>query len=275
MKILALGRCVLVGAAAALLAGCGGSQPPLSLSPQGFSPQHSHAETAYNILHSFSKQPEDGSNPAADLIEVRGVLYGTTTTGGSLRYGTVFSITKSGEETVLHSFGGSGDGANPSARLLNVNGVLYGTTADGGTKGGGTVFSTKLDGTEKTIYNFDSTYGKRDNGYGPVAGLIDVDGVLYGTTQHGGASYCGMFLSCGTVFSMTTGGKLKVLHRFGHGYDGAEPLAPLLNVNGTLYGTTSSGGRNNYNGTVFSITTAGQYRTIYNFGTNQGDAGYP
>ncbi len=34
MKIIVLGRCVLVGAAAALLAGCGGSQPPLSLSPQ-------------------------------------------------------------------------------------------------------------------------------------------------------------------------------------------------------------------------------------------------
>ncbi len=32
-------------------------------------------------------------NPDADLINVNGTLYGTTLTGGSDRYGTVFSIT--------------------------------------------------------------------------------------------------------------------------------------------------------------------------------------
>ncbi|MGA8326822.1 MAG: choice-of-anchor tandem repeat GloVer-containing protein, partial [Candidatus Cybelea sp.] len=55
--------------------------------------------------------------------------------------GTVFSVTTSGTETVLHSFGGSGDGAHPDASLLNVNGTLYGTTGGGGAHGDGTVFS--------------------------------------------------------------------------------------------------------------------------------------
>ncbi|MGA8532801.1 MAG: choice-of-anchor tandem repeat GloVer-containing protein [Candidatus Tumulicola sp.] len=264
-----------LSAAAALLGGCGGSRPLLSDSPQGFASQQSLGQQAYNILHEFGVSPDDGKNPSADLINVKGTLYGTTLGGGSHIYGTVFKITKTGQETVLHSFGAPGDGVNPAARLLNVNGTLYGTTASGGSKGGGTVFSIKLDGTEKIIYDFDSTYGKRDNGYGAVAGLIDVDGTLYGTTEHGGVAYCGMFLSCGTVFSITMSGKYKVLHRFGHGYDGANPKAALLDVNGTLYGTTSSGGRYNYNGTVFSITTTGQYRTVYNFGTSQGDGGYP
>jgi uncharacterized repeat protein (TIGR03803 family) len=248
---------------------------PLRMSLQRFGQENLHGDGPYNILHSFSKVTGDGSNPDADLINVKGTLYGTTFVGGSYGSGTVFSITKSGVETILHSFGAPGDGINPAARLLNVNGTLYGTTTYGGAKGGGTIFSIKQDGAEKAIYNFDSTYAKRDNGYYPVAGLIDVDGILYGTTEHGGVAYCGQFLSCGTVFSVTTSGKYKVLHRFGHGYDGANPTAPLLIVNGTLYGTTSSGGRYNYNGTVFSITTTGHYRTIYDFGTNQGDAGYP
>ena len=143
---------------AALLAGCGGSQPPLSLSPGGLTPQQSLGRWAYHILHPFGRSAGDGVNSSADLIDVQGTLYGTTVGGGSYGGGTVFSITTSGEETVLHSFGGSGDGANPSARLLNVNGTLYGTTAQGGANYGGTVFSMSLDGTEKVLHSFDYPY---------------------------------------------------------------------------------------------------------------------
>ncbi len=261
-------RSALVGAAAALLAGCGGSQPPLSLSAQGLSRQQSHAETAYNILHEFGVSPDDGKNPSADLINVKGTLYGTTVGGGSHIYGTVFSITKSGEETVLHSFGGPSDGVNPNARLLYVNGTFYGTTTNGGTRevySDGTVFSMTPSGTEKVLRTFAEKYSyyAPNGGLHPNAGLIDVDGTLYGTTQQGGNE-----LSCGTVFSITTSGNFKVLHKFcATNYDGANPAAALLNVDGTLYGTTSGGGTGGH-GTVFSITTAGKYHTLYSFGVN-------
>ncbi|MGA8534792.1 MAG: choice-of-anchor tandem repeat GloVer-containing protein [Candidatus Tumulicola sp.] len=271
MKILALGRSALGACASvALLAACssGGSQLPLSPSPQGLSRQQSHAETAYNILHEFGVSPDDGKNPSADLINVKGTLYGTTVGGGSHIYGTVFKITKTGQETVLHSFGMSGDGANPTARLLNVNGTLYGTTSGGG-KGGyysaGTVFSLTPSGTEKVLHSFTSgsSYYAPNGGLHPNAGLIDVDGTLYGTTQQGGNE-----LSCGTVFSITTSDNFKVLHKFcATNYDGANPAAALLNVDGTLYGTTSGGGTGGH-GTVFSITTAGKYRMLYGFGTH-------
>jgi uncharacterized repeat protein (TIGR03803 family) len=60
-------------------------------------------------------------------------------------------------------------------------------------------------------------------------------GKLYGTTSLGGA------YGKGTVFSMSlTGSNEKVLHSFGHGSDGATPLAGLIDVKGTLYGTTSA-----------------------------------
>ena len=48
---------------------------------------------------------------------------------------------------------------------------------------------------------------------------------------------------CGTVFSVTPGGTEKVLHSFGEAGDGANPLwADLIDVSGTLYGTTNAGG---------------------------------
>ena len=40
---------------------------------------------------------------------------------------------------------------------------------------------------------------------------------------------------------MSLSGKEKLLHSFGYGTDGATPLAGLIDVSGTLYGTTSAG----------------------------------
>ena len=97
------------------------------------------------VLYSFKGRP-DGANPHGALLNVNGTLYGTTLGGGAhcLKHGgcgTVFSITTSGAETVLHSFGGSGGGRNPEAGLIDVKGTLYGTTLEGGASDDGTVFS--------------------------------------------------------------------------------------------------------------------------------------
>ncbi|HEY1681470.1 MAG TPA: choice-of-anchor tandem repeat GloVer-containing protein [Candidatus Tumulicola sp.] len=260
-----------LSAAAALLAGCGGSQPPLSLSPDGLASQQSRGSQAYHILHEFGDSAGDGTNPTAELINVKGTLYGTTRNGGANGAGTVYSITKTGEEKVLYSFSGlaftsSSDGAQPTTRLVNVNGTLYGTTSAGGTHmcGGvtcGTVFSITTSGKETVIHSFD--YSTTDGAL-PDAGLIDVNGTLYGTTYAGGAHLCGGTY-CGTVFSITTGGTVKVLHSFGETNDGMYPEAALLDVGGTLYGTTSDGGKYK-RGTVFTVSTAGQEHVIYSFG---------
>ena len=107
------------------------------------SPGHSggHSSANYAVLHSFAGSG-DGEAPQAGLVNVNGTLYGTTLAGGAYNvWGTVFSITTSGNESVLHSFGGSGDGQLPQATLANVKGTLYGTTYQGGANGYGTVFS--------------------------------------------------------------------------------------------------------------------------------------
>jgi uncharacterized repeat protein (TIGR03803 family) len=260
-----------LSAAAALLSGCGGSQPPLGLAPEGMAQPHTFVSQPYNIIHEFGKTAGDGTNPYSELIVVKGTLYGTTYSGGSNNVGTVFALTKTGEETVLHSFGGSGDGSDPAAGLVDVNGTLYGTTVEGGANNSGTVFSITRSGKEKILFSFPFS---ANAGAQPFASLIDVNGTLYGTTYQGGDIYCGSG-GCGSVFSITTSGTEKVLHSFGmQTNDGMSPLAALLDVNGTLYGTTTQGGKYK-RGTIFSISTAGKERVLYSFGTNSNDGYYP
>ena len=273
MRISRFGYALSISAAA-LLAGCGGSQPPVSSWSAGLAPQQSRVHTAYRVLHSFGGSG-DGSSPYADLINVKGTLYGTTAKGGTNDAGTVFAIDKSGKETVLHSFGGSREGSNPYAALINVGSSLYGTTAYGGTDGysSGTVFKIKKSGTETILHSF----GASGDGANPVAGLLNVNGTLYGTTIDGGAYSSGSY-AFGTVFAITTSGAEIVLHSFVSG-DGADPYAGFISVNGTLYGTTEYGGayssRSGYSsGTVFKIKKSGAETVIHNFGRS-GDGAQP
>jgi len=77
--------------------------------------------------------------------------------------------------------------------VQDPQGNLYGTTSRGGTSGNGTVFKIDTTGKETVLYNFPHGSG---SAYQPEAGLIDVNGKLYGTTYYGGA------YGDGTVFAM-------------------------------------------------------------------------
>ena len=221
----------------AMFTGCSsGSGTSLSPSPAGLSAERARPSVTYGVLYSFKGGSGDGADPYAGVISVNGTLYGTTYSGGASGDGTVFAVTKTGNETVLYSFkGGSSDGTQVVGGLLNVKGMLYGTTRSGGANGGGTVFSITPSGTETVLHSF----GASGDGAGPAAGLIKVRGTLCGTTAYGGAN------GDGTVFSITPSGTETVLYSFkGGSEDGAYPEAGLINVKGTLYGTTVNGGAN-------------------------------
>jgi uncharacterized repeat protein (TIGR03803 family) len=66
------------------------------------------------------------------LLNVNGTLYGSTVHGGKYGGGTIFSITASGDENVLHSFGGPNDGSGAISALVDIGGTLYGATGAGG-----------------------------------------------------------------------------------------------------------------------------------------------
>ncbi len=94
----------------------------------------------------------------------------------------------------------------------------------------------------KQIFSFDGTDGAL-----PSAALTDVNGLLFGTTDIGGANYAG------TVYKITTSGKERVIYSFKDGSDGSAPEDTLIDVHGVLYGTTNGAGQNDA-GTVFKMT---------------------
>jgi uncharacterized repeat protein (TIGR03803 family) len=210
----------------------------------------------YNVLYRF-KAATSGARPYAGLIDVGGTLYGTTQEGGKHDQGTVFAITTSGSESVVHAFGGK-DGNDPRASLTSVNGALYGTTYYGGSTDVGTIFEISASGAERVLHSF-----KGADGSLPLGSLIYVNNMLYGTTSSGGAS------SAGTVFEISpTGSNYRLLHSFQGGTDGANPFAGLTKFKGTLYGTTQQGGAHNA-GTVFAITTSGSESVLHSFGAGK------
>jgi uncharacterized repeat protein (TIGR03803 family) len=95
------------------------------------------------VLHSFGNGTDGAYLYASLIIDAARNLYGTTNSGGTYGYGTVFRINAhGGREEVLHNFNYNGtDGNYPYAGLIfDKNGNLYGTTSSGGTYYSGTVF---------------------------------------------------------------------------------------------------------------------------------------
>jgi len=197
------------------------------------------------VLHNFGERSADGSDPEVSLIfDAAGNLYGTTASGGTYGYGTVFELTPTTgggwTETVLHNFGNGKDGSTPYAGLiLDAAGDLYGTTFKGGDYGLGTAFELSPQGDGRWAEKLLHSFGNGNDGSGPYASLIfDPSGNIYGTTVGGGAH------AFGTVFELMpkSEGKWteKILHSFNDtGRDGCNPFASLvLDSAGNLYGTT-------------------------------------
>lgn len=226
---------------------------------------------ALTILHIFSSA-HDGAFPSGRLArDLRGNLYGTTESGGTSNFGTVYRITANEPERALHSFAGGADGAAPMGGVLYVQGTLYGVTRAGGdplgtggcgTGGCGTVYKITSNGAETVLHAF----GGDTDGKFPEAGLImDPDGNLYGTTESGGAN------GVGTVFKIDTTGTESVIYSFAGGADGANPASALVRGTiGDLYGTTLNGGLfvgscTSGCGTAFHIDPSGVKTTLVSF----------
>jgi uncharacterized repeat protein (TIGR03803 family) len=225
------------------------------------------------IIVNFGKKVGDALYPEAGaLLAAGGHLYGTTGSGGSSNFGTIYEVVKS-QAVVVFSFAGTA-GERPWAGLIKDSaGNFYGTTGAGGdltchNNGGygcGTVFKLDSAGTETILYSFRGT----PDGYAPSGGLVmDEGGNLYGITPLGGTGKCEgnpPQTGCGTIFEIDPKGKETVLYNFKGGADGKYPLGSLVRDSaGNLYGTAGNGGRSNSRcsdygcGTVFKLTPAGR-----------------
>ncbi len=170
------------------------------------------------VIYNFTNTGGDGRNPQSTLaIDSKGVLYGTTPTGGlgtgggvcTVGCGMAFSLTPPGSpggawtETILHDFGvHPGDGYLFSSGLvIGPHGALFGTTRGdaGRSPKGGTVFRLNPPATpggawtETILHSFAGPPG--DGSY--PNGVIAMNGALYGSTQNGGSA------NNGTVFRLS------------------------------------------------------------------------
>jgi len=133
--------------------------------------------------------------------------------------------------------------------------------------------------TETVLYNFCAQGEPCRSGEDPESSLTpDGAGNFYGTTILGGANYpqaCG--LGCGVVFELSPDGQggwsETVLYNFCSVNspvfcaDGYEPVGPVIEVSGNLYGTTTMGGMNQ-EGVIFELSPSGGIWTetvLFNF----------
>jgi uncharacterized repeat protein (TIGR03803 family) len=246
------------------------------------------AKGVLKTVYSFCSQSgcSDGSSPYAGLLQAPShTLYGTTESGGTAGAGSVFKLTLSGTQSVMHSFDGT-DGASPYAGLARASdGNFYGTTGGNGVgpQISGTVFKISPAGKLTTLYMFCSQTNCTD-GSNPWGGLVQgKDGNFYGTTATGGTHTCKTRgeekIGCGTVFKITPQGKLTTIYNFcsrggDNCTDGVTPFAGLVETGGgSFYGTTSGGGAD-ADGTVFEISAEGALTTLHSFRGPDGIAPY-
>lgn len=209
------------------------------------------------VLHAFGSNSTDGDNPESGLVQAaNGNFYGTTANGGAHDLGSIFTITTTGAETILYSFGASSvDGSSPLRLVLGSDGNFYGTTTNGGAHGQGTVFKLTPGGAETILYSFGASAADGASPNSLLQGFID--GNFYGTTNAGGA------YGHGSVFKITPAGVETILYSFGASTpDGQSPSSLLQASDGNLYGTTYAGG-NFGGGTLFKLTPTGTYTMLY------------
>jgi uncharacterized repeat protein (TIGR03803 family) len=214
------------------------------------------------ILHTFTGGP-NGSFPFNNLVSVKGELYGATE-GGGTGWGVIYKITKTGQYTVLHNLDKEGEGSQGDLTRDSA-GNIYSETYFGGS--GGTIFELDTAGKFSVLYNFGDG---RTDGSGPVGRLLrDAAGTITGA-----ASFSAGNGRCGEVFRLATDGTVTALHHFFGGRGGCNPETGLVDLNGTLYGTTYQGGNASCFfsgcGLIYRISSKGVYSVIHRFAGPEG-----
>ncbi len=175
----------------------------------------------------------------------QGILYGTTSEGGSSNNGTIFKYDL-GNSTLTKQidFFSLVTGSYCTASLIQVsNDVFYGVNRIGGLNNEGVIFEYKASTNSFTPkYTFGGV-----NGSVPTGTLIMAnDGMLYGVTSHGGAFDFGVLFQ----FDPSAGVYSKKID-FQGASNGSLPLGSLKQASdGKLYGMTWLGGSNDF-GTLF------------------------
>jgi uncharacterized repeat protein (TIGR03803 family) len=217
-------------------------------------PTAAQAEMAFQALYKFYPAGSNNFRPFCFLTEKDGSFFGTC--NGGHDFGTAFRFTPGSGTTVFSRFDGS-TGYQPYGGLTVGNdGLLYGVTEGDSqfhtVSSMGTMYTVTTNGGLNTLAYFGTT-----NGAQPDCNLVlGSDGNLYGATEF-------------TIFKATTNGSITTLATLSPAIGVVPILCGLVEGSpGSFYGTTEYGGPMNY-GTIFKVTSSGEYTTLVNFyGTN-------
>jgi uncharacterized repeat protein (TIGR03803 family) len=226
--------------------------------------------TGYTVLHEFDPAETYGPRPHALIETSEGELWGTT---GRRGFATIFKMNLDGSGfRTLRTFTSSPMGALLEASDGLIYGALGGTDTIYGEGGDdpGLLYKINKDGRGLTVIHRFSWTAPMSDGWAPTGALIeDSEGVLYGTTRHGGP------LDKGTIFRLNKDGSgFVTLYRFTGGDDGEVPHAGVIEGNdGALYGTTGGIGFNGH-GSVYRINKHGSgFRVLRSFEETTAGAG--
>jgi uncharacterized repeat protein (TIGR03803 family) len=145
--------------------------------------------TLYKFIPGKTKTYPNGSGPNRLIEGPDGKLYGDTGLGGSIGYGTLFRVDKTGKNfQVLQNYsvnGSAPNGSTPTSLVAGNDGNVYGTTYYGGSNSCGygnncgTLFQVNAaTGAYTVVVNFDFA----TSGMNPTNLVVGPDGTFYGTT---------------------------------------------------------------------------------------------
>lgn len=220
------------------------------------------------LIFAFSNS--DGAYPNDGIsIGPDGTIYGTTSYGGSLNGGTVFSLTPPapGEtkwtHTILHEFDETSpnDNTQYGKVIIGTDGALYGMNGTGGGDDG-TIWrlvKKKSGWSYKALHHFGT-------GYDPQQGLVqDAQGRLYGTGSNGGAEDKGVLFRLSPPAEAGGNWSFHILHDFSSdAADASYPNGTLLLREGALYGQAQSNVMGE-GGVIFRLTLPNTFEIIYRY----------
>jgi uncharacterized repeat protein (TIGR03803 family) len=225
----------------------------------------------FSILHAFA--PATGWQPFAELSRRDGEAWawGATHAGGPRGKGTLFRVSlESGTFETVYPMRPE-DGAEPFTGLGFGPEVVRGVNKFGGPRKGGTLFSFHPgSGRFELLADFGAADGPL--AWNPHAGPIEIDGHLWGTTFHGGATRWG-----GTVYRVPVGGgPIEIRQSFGAA-TGEHPTGQLLLHEGWIYGTLSDYGKDadDRRGALFRLRPDGSAFEVFHRFAGGGLGGHP